>query len=293
MLRCRVRRDTVPASEEIAIVIPTQSHRLAGVGRTLSSIEKQTRLPNQIVICIQESEGNDEHNIDTLYAELHKHPAVRSRATVLRSSARGLSKNRNLGLAEANADIYVCLDDDTELLAGAIALIMNAFEREHRAAALTFRSVDHTGRGRKRYRPSSFVHSKRTIFQVSSIEIAFRRRVLDQGVRFDEDFGLGARWGLGEEVVFLSDIIRGVGPAKYLPTIISVHDQKSTGRDGFNQQRLRATGAVLRRVFGYGAPSFCAAFVIKKWLEGFIQEPLAALSSTLRGCNESRYKGAS
>lgn len=171
---------------------------------------------------------------------------------------RGLSKSRNRAISLAQGDICLVADDDISLLPGYKKHILAAFDAEPEADIITFqiRTPD-GGYFKNNYAAEPKWHTLRSIMRVCSIEIAFRReRILNSGIRFDEQFGLGAAFPTGEEAIFLADAIRSGLKVKYVPIPIVVHDRESSGAAFAGNQRLiEAKGAMFWRIFGaWGMP---------------------------------------
>ena len=82
-----------------------------------------------------------------------------------------------------------------------------------------FSAESYEGRPLKRYPRSEFAYGSRPRgYYPSSVGIAFRRNILDMGIRFDERFGLGAMEFRGGEVeVFVHAAYRRQCDISYFP----------------------------------------------------------------------------
>jgi hypothetical protein len=87
------------------------------------------------------------------------------------------------------------------------------------------------------------------------------------GARFDERFGAGVENYLGDEYIFIVDLIRAGGRARFLPVTIASHPEVSSG-SGWGTQRDRVARAkVFSRVFGPLAPAARLAFGLRRLSE--------------------------
>jgi len=179
------------------------------------------------------------------------------------SDTIGLSKSRNIALSLVSNEIGLIADDDVSYIEGFENTIVNAFETFSEADIIVFRIVTPNGRPYKQYWKDLGWLGKRHIFKPSSIEMAFRcKSIQDAKLQFDENFGLGARFPLGEEAIFISDALKKGLKIRCVPLDIVVHPYESTGKIYTNKNMI-ARGAQLARIFGYPAFFVNFAFFIK------------------------------
>lgn len=178
---------------------------------------------------------------------------------------KGLSKNRNQAIAKASYEICLIADDDIELIDGVEKKILEAFHNNPNADIITFQIKSSSQRRSKNYSPQPFWYTFKKLAHVSSIEIAFRKSsIKDAGLSFDELFGLGARYPIGEEFIFLTDAyIKGL-KILYFPEVIVSHPHPSSG-ESLDQKIIFARGAMFARVFGWKAFAINILFAIKKY----------------------------
>ncbi len=133
-----------------------------------------------------------------------EYPTVR----VFNSTDFGLSKSRNIALDNAVGKVLLIADDDVVYQKDFISTIINAYHKYENATAIRFCAANEDGDFLKKY--SIFFKQKLNtfdVFNVSSIEITLNKERLDfVGIRFDENFGLGAEFEMGEEAIFLLDL---------------------------------------------------------------------------------------
>jgi glycosyltransferase involved in cell wall biosynthesis len=170
---------------------------------------------------------------------------------VVNSFEKGLSKSRNLALENAVGKILVIADDDVVYQQGFITKIINAYSQFPDAAAINFCAVKSDGSLMKKY-PD---HSKTNlnafdIFNTSSIEMTLNRTVLDKTkVKFDEDFGLGAVFEMGEEAIFLFDVKNKKQQLVFEPEIIVKHREPASSDKKSITEKYYIQGALFSRIF--------------------------------------------
>lgn len=276
-------------SETVGVVIPTILNDFATIERTLSSIVSQKTLPNEVVISVQ-TFACDESDIEKLQNYVNSNEVLKNITKISVTDTKGLSVNRNNGLEQVNSDILVFLDDDTELLEEAIEDIQNAFSENNDAQAITFKTLDENGKDRKKYQPDTFQRNKFSIMGVSSIEVAVRNDFIRKhNIKFNEDFGIAAKFPIAEENLFMNDILESGGKVLFLPVNINKHPHISTG-SAYTDNIMRAHGAAIGSIFGLWAIFMIPAFITKKTLSRHIKNPFNALYQMLDGALDYRNK---
>jgi glycosyltransferase involved in cell wall biosynthesis len=183
---------------------------------------------------------------------------------------RGLSASRNRALAHARADICLITDDDVGFNDGIEQHIVRVFEQYPEADIVTFQAYTPEGEPFKsNYRDSPFWHNRKSIMRVCSIEIAFRRSsVIGAEVMFDEQFGLGAKFATGEEIIFLNDCLNAGLRVLYYPLPIVTHPKESSGGQlAGNPALIQAKGAMFYRIFGLSGLAVSVLFALRKHAE--------------------------
>ncbi|WP_395049869.1 glycosyltransferase [Flavobacterium sp.] len=173
-----------------------------------------------------------------------------SNVRVINSFEKGLSLSRNLALKNAKGKIVLIADDDVVYKKDFDAKIIQAYNQFGNKAVISFSIEKPNGLLFKKYLPGAKMNlSLMELFNVLSIEISINKLILDKlGVTFDENFGLGSRFEMGEEAVFLSDIKNQNQQIAFVPSVIASHPEiSSTERFDFGQ-RYYIQGAFLSRV---------------------------------------------
>ncbi|KMQ49725.1 Glycosyl transferase, group 2 family protein [Chitinispirillum alkaliphilum] len=177
---------------------------------------------------------------------------------------RGVSKSRNRALRAMSEPIALLSDDDVVFLSGFEEKIIAAFDKNPYADIICFQILNQEGKLFKDYYRCERSLSKLNCFKVSSIEIAFRSdRVRSSGLVFDEYFGLGSRYPLGEETIFLCDALDKGLKVHYVPETIAIHPSNSSGRV-HSREKIIARGAQLRRIYRNTSCLWALLFALKK-----------------------------
>ncbi|MGP5551145.1 glycosyltransferase family 2 protein [Psychrobacter namhaensis] len=175
----------------------------------------------------------------------------------------GLSVSRNEALSNASSDICLISDDDLTYIPNIHQSIQQVFNLYPDADIITFKISRSEGEDYKKYPNKPFYHNMRTLMKVSSVEIAIRRNVIEDKLRFDEDFGLGAKYPTGEEIIFLTDALKQGKSILFYPLTIANHPDISSGSNYSIGNLAKAKGAMLYRVFSSKSYLLCLAFAIK------------------------------
>ena len=117
---------------------------------------------------------------------------------------KGLSKSRNLALRSATKKLVVFTDDDVVFEANFDTTIINAFNDYPNFDGFRFPFQMKEGVFAKKY--SSTFQSQLSAFDIlntSSVELVFKKEAIQSArLHFDENFGLGSPFYMGEEAIF-------------------------------------------------------------------------------------------
>ncbi|SHH04385.1 glycosyltransferase family 2 protein [Flavobacterium johnsoniae] len=174
-----------------------------------------------------------------------------SNVRVINSFEKGLSKSRNLALENALGKILVIADDDVVYQEGFITKITDAYNKFPAAAVIQFSAVNSNGDLIKKYPSNSKVNlNSFDILNVSSIEMTLNKTVIDASqIRFDENFGLGAVFEMGEEAVFLSDLKAKNKQLVFDPQVIVMHENPTSSEKRNITDKYYIQGALFSRIF--------------------------------------------
>lgn len=183
----------------------------------------------------------------------------------INSSSKGLSRSRNIALKNATADIVVLTDDDVEYVADYPEIIEKAFLSHPEMDIISFQVEGKNGK----FKDYSEKEASLNFFgsmRVSSVEIAIKRKKIEEAkMQFNENFGSGARYRMGEENIFLFNCLKKKMRLYYFPKVIAnVWIGDSTWFQGFNKKYFIDRGASYYEMFGIWTPLMIFQFVFRK-----------------------------
>lgn len=161
----------------------------------------------------------------------------------------GVARSRNEAIELASSDLVLFADDGTDVFTDGVLRMADAMKADPALAALFGRAVDEDGDLRKRYgKPGRL--TRWNAAKVSTIELMIRRSsVMRSGVRFDPDFGAGTEQRIGDEYIFIADLLRAGLRCESRPIVVASHPADSSGTQFGTEQDARARAAVFKRVF--------------------------------------------
>ena len=168
--------------------------------------------------------------------------------------SKGLSNNRNNAISISSSDICFVADDDVNYTQEYIETVARVFEQDESLDVFVGRIQTPVGDSEyKKYKTNSFKVSYRNISRISSVEVAFRREaIMENGIFFDSDFGLGGNFfAQGEEGIFLGDCLRKGLVIRYYPYYIVEHPFVSSGKKvDYDERYIMYWGAYCKRAYG-------------------------------------------
>lgn len=198
---------------------------------------------------------------------------------------KGLSKSRNYAMNMANAEAIYLTDDDIVLKNNFKEIITRSFQDNPRYDILAFnvKGIEEKFKEMVTYEKELNLV---TSMKLSSVQIVFRLEFLrNNNIQFDERFGAGATYSMGEENILLFDAIKKGAKIKFIPeTIADLHMGDSTWFQGFNEKYLFDKGATFWRMFGLLAPLYSLTYCLRK--RKLYQENMGIIKayvSTLKG----------
>ena len=161
----------------------------------------------------------------------------------IETTERGLSKSRNMAIQNADADVCILCDNDVEYVEGYEALICDAFATHPTADIIVF-YIQRKEKPQPNY-PTERKMDYLSVLKIFSPEVAFRRdAVLNNGITFNERFGAGAHYYMGEENLFLYDCLRAGLEIIYMPVkIAALRETESTWFQGYEEHFFISRGA--------------------------------------------------
>lgn len=170
---------------------------------------------------------------------------------VINSFEKGLSNSRNLALKNASKELVILTDDDVVFQPGFEDCLLKAFNSNPTHDGFRFQFLNGKGNLAKKY-PKQFEDalSDLEILNSSSVELVFKRKsIVDSKVQFDINFGIGAQFPMGEEAVFVADVIKKGLKIGFIPEILVAHSHPSTGHKMDIYSLYFIQSAVFYRIF--------------------------------------------
>ena len=182
--------------------------------------------------------------------------------------SKGVAKSRNSAIENADGKYLLFGDDDVLFNSTEIQKALDYLDKNPKVSLVLAAAVDEAGKLRKNYPAKETELNVFNSAKAATYEMILRvEHAKSLSVRFDEDFGAGAKNYLGDEYIFIVDLIRAGGRAVFLPLEIAVHPAESSGaRWGQKQDRI-ARARVFSRVFGKLAIFVRAGFALRRLRE--------------------------
>ena len=216
---------------------------------------RQPKVPDsELLVVVQNpNKGTYSKTLDATYDEL---------------TSTGVAKSRNRALEMAKGRFLVFADDDIEFEPAGLASVCQYMDEHPEVAILLAQATDQTGKLRKNYPKSTQKLSLFNSARAATYEMVVRvESIHSLGVSFETDFGAGVENYLGDEYIFIADIIRAGGKGMFLPITIASHPEDSSG-SGWGTDRDRiARAKVFTRVFGTMAPIIRLGFGLRRLSE--------------------------
>jgi len=184
----------------------------------LESLKNQTYTNYELIIVDQ----NEDDIIDKVVS------AYNMDIKVLKSSTKGLSFNRNIGLKHISGDIIAFPDDDCEYETDTLEKVVEFFEKNPNYGFYTCNTKEKNGN-------NAVLETKKKdcdigISNFLSVGISFTIFVRSEAIRgfsFDEQLGVGAAFGSGEESDLLLFLIKNKKMGRYHATHFIYHPGKT------------------------------------------------------------------
>ncbi len=177
---------------------------------------------------------------------------------------KGASKSRNRLLELSKGEISIFADNDIKYVDEYEEIIKKAYEKNKEADGIFF-YVENTNRQREKNKK---VKNKKVKFldvmRLRIYELTLKKeaieKIKEKGIRFDENFGPGAKIYKGEDTIFLSDLVKNkIKLYSVEQKIGTVGATESSWFKGFNNKYLYDQGAIFKRI----APSLYWILIIQ------------------------------
>jgi len=203
---------------------------------------------------------------------------------------RGVGLSRNNALMRANGDICLMADDDMIYTEDYEEIVINAFKDNPKADVILFDVPIYKKDGTiiSKVKKNGRV-SYHNCLKYGTVNIAFRReKILKSNICFSLLFGGGARYGSGEDTLFIIDCLKkGLNMYSNTSIIAKIYENQSTWFTGFNEKYFYDRGALFRAISKKTALLLALQFVIRK--KNLYKENMStkqALNYMLKGMKE-------
>ena len=237
----RCLHEEVVLKRKLNLLISTINERILGLENIIShrddviftvSHQVTDELNKEVIAYIDKLKNS--HNV--IYSEIN---------------SIGVAKNRNNALNHrVKGSICLLCDDDVIYFEDSFDTLISTFNDDPTIEFLTFKIKTFSGKDYKKYSDEAYRHTVRSLSNIGIIDVAFKEEVIDKyNLNFDERFGPGGQYAIGEDFIFMMDALKRKANIYYKPLAIVQHDEIGTG------QRLRddiilGRGAMFTRVFG-------------------------------------------
>ena len=214
-------------------------------------------MPHQLLVSIQNP-----------FSEKYSLPLSKKEFRVVETNDRGVAKSRNLVIDQTSTEYLVFADDDATIESAGLSEVIDYLDSHPDCDLVLGVTNNQFGVPRKRYPEKA---QKLTLFnsaKAGTIEMVIRvPSIKRRGVRFDENFGAGAINKLGDEYIFIADLLRAGGAGRFLPITLASHAVESSGSSGIGVERdenLEVRAKVFTRVFGPWSPIMRVIFYLRR-----------------------------
>ena len=180
------------------------------------------------------------------------------------SKERGVGLSRNLALVNATADFVLFADDDIRYYPNYEAKVLHEFDKIPFADVLIF-NIDVCEERRTYYNYDYERVTWKKSGRYPTYAIAARMESLDAaGIEFSPYFGGGAKYGCGEDSLFLMDCLRADMNIFCVPVTLGREEERpSTWFRGYNEKYFEDKGVLYRCLYGRLAGAVALRFILK------------------------------
>lgn len=223
-------------AKKYSFLVPTLGERVDQYTKLLNSLDAINRTDFEVIVINQ---GNED-----MFAEINaKFPSLD--IVMIKSTERGISKARNLGIQNTRGEIILLSDDDCYYDSKVLSTLDYAFSNNINVAITQIMGSNNDRKYKIYSEEEKYYKNTIELTSVSSIEIAFRAKSVKEN--FDENLGVGSPYELNatEEVDFL---ISNYEPNKYkyIPEVTVYHEIKQVQ----DETRVTAKGYLYAKHFG-------------------------------------------
>lgn len=190
---------------------------------------------------------------------------LRDDVRVTELDSRGVAKSRNKAIELATAEYLIFSDDDIVFDPEGLQTAIDFLDVNPQYDMLLGAAVDPSGEHRKEYPNQIVPLTKFNSAKAATYEMLIRVDAIRRlGIRFDEKFGAGAKNYLGDEFIFIADLLDAGGKGIFHPIVLATHPAVSSGSGWGTDRDFNARLAIFDRVFGKQAFLIRLGFAIRR-----------------------------
>ena len=197
------------------------------------------------------------------YNDFFEKNLLTNKIRYIQSDSLGLSISRNIALNNSIGDYLWIMDDDVIINDLAYSELLSLIDKYQTASALI---VSHSNKKIKYLSDNNDKYlSIISAASVSSIDMVLKKSDLIN-IRFNESFGLGAKYPSGEEYIFICNVLSEKKKVLKTQRVLSFHPDVSSGHDFYSspiklKTKLKMFNQANGVVIGY---CFYFLFILKK-----------------------------
>lgn len=179
---------------------------------------------------------------------------------VINRNEKGLSKSRNEAIKNSKHDIILFADDDVTYSNDYKKIIVDAYNKYQDSDIICF-YVESKNKTRKIKKMHTGKIGYIRAMRIASVEISFKQKsILNNNIKFDENFGVGSKFNRGEEQIFLYDALKeGLKIFFVNKKIGEVKQENSTWFSNYDKDFFKIQGQVFKRM----SPKFYKLLIIQ------------------------------
>lgn len=180
---------------------------------------------------------------------------------------KGLSKSRNLAIKNSTSEICLISDDDMLYEDNYEETIINAYKKYPQADLIAF-VVEHENKLHEKKVMNEKKLNYLTSLKISSVQLTFKKESIEKNkIFFDEMFGSGSTFFMGEENIFMYDCLKKKMNIYYVPVKIGTLKvmNDSNWFKGYNREYFKVKGAVYYRMTKIMCVFLILQFAIRKY----------------------------
>ena len=175
----------------------------------------------------------------------------------------GVARSRNHVLESGRGEYVLFADADSSVLTDGVSAALRYLDERPELGLLLGRTLDGEGQQRKRYHRRPRRLTRWNSARAGTVELIVRRSSQAKvDIWFDPKFGAGSPNFLGDEYIFITDLLREGVAAVAAPFDLATHPRQSSGTSQ-SDSAFAVRASVFQRVFGPLAPVARLLFLLR------------------------------